>query len=101
MHSDMSPHLHTKECNEIVSRLIQCRLDHPYGKFMGFCNNIDFEMTKCFRKEKEDKRTLNRINAEKKMSRIIEEQKNTRAERRKREAEADASVPFAIKPPGK
>ncbi|KAJ8983543.1 hypothetical protein NQ317_006588 [Molorchus minor] len=59
MHTDLSPHLHTEKCNELVEMLRQCHVDHPIGKFFGFCNSFDHQMTKCMKAERLARRAKN------------------------------------------
>ncbi|XP_068116483.1 COX assembly mitochondrial protein 2 homolog [Hyperolius riggenbachi] len=72
MHPDLSPHLHTDECNAAINMLKQCHLEHKFLKFFGHCNDFDRVMRKCLWKEMEDKRAVNFAKSKERRQKIID-----------------------------
>jgi len=61
MHPDLSPHLHSEECNLLIQQLKQCRDEHPWRKFTGYCDVLDNKVWKCCKAERLARRDRNRV----------------------------------------
>ncbi|KAH3822444.1 hypothetical protein DPMN_124222 [Dreissena polymorpha] len=59
-HPNLSPHLHTEECNGYIKEYQDCHAD-LWKKFSGQCNPEYLAMMKCFRREKDYKRKNHKL----------------------------------------
>lgn len=59
MHSSLAPHVHPK-CVDIIKAFEKCHEDHKFGKFLGKCNKLKFQLSKCFAEESAERRKKNR-----------------------------------------
>ena len=59
MHPDLSSHLHTSECNDLIKALVRCHEEKKYGRFFFGCNAEDTAMSRCLKQELENRRREN------------------------------------------
>lgn len=59
MHPDLSTHLHSAECTELINALKKCHTEKSFAKFWGACNEINDAMLYCLKQERLRKRRLN------------------------------------------
>lgn len=64
MHTDLSAHLHSNNCNELIRLLQQCHDDNPFKKFFGYCNHEDAQVLRCLKQERIARRDENRKKSE-------------------------------------
>ncbi|XP_058463899.1 COX assembly mitochondrial protein 2 homolog [Malaya genurostris] len=72
MHSDLSPHLHTPECNKLINLLKQCHAERKFARFVGVCNTFDQNVVDCLRNERIERSRENRDKARKEQQRVRE-----------------------------
>ncbi|XP_022167237.1 COX assembly mitochondrial protein 2 homolog [Myzus persicae] len=65
MHPDLSPHLHTEECNNFTMEFKNCNVEHKVLRFVGRCDKIYDRMVHCFHLERQAKRQKNNEEARK------------------------------------
>lgn len=75
MHSDLSPHLHTPECNTLIDLLKKCHEDNKFAKFIGVCNTVDQKVVNCLRNERHERSRVNRQQAAEKQRQVQERMK--------------------------
>lgn len=77
MHPDLSPHLHSPECNKLIEELNKCHEVNKFGKFIGKCNAIDKELSRCLKNERRNNQAANRQKALERQKRVKEFLKNS------------------------
>ncbi|CAH1153595.1 unnamed protein product [Phaedon cochleariae] len=78
MHTDLSAHLHSEGCNELIRMLNQCHQENPLLRFFGKCNSEDHQMVKCLKEERLLRRKQNyqkSLETKEKLQRLFREQK--------------------------
>ncbi|XP_019629507.1 PREDICTED: COX assembly mitochondrial protein 2 homolog [Branchiostoma belcheri] len=72
MHGDLSTHLHTEECNQLIQALQKCHIENPFGRFLGKCNEQNALMDRCLAQERQENRRKNREKAQEKKKKLQE-----------------------------
>ncbi|XP_014089985.1 COX assembly mitochondrial protein 2 homolog [Bactrocera oleae] len=72
MHTDLSPHLHTSECNTLIEQLNNCHIENQFAKFLGVCNDIDNQLVRCLKRERQARAAANRVKAAERQARLKE-----------------------------
>lgn len=72
MHTNLSSHLHSSECNDLINQLTECHNSFPIKKYFGYCNALDSAMVKCLKRERLQRSKENRERAKLKQQRLFE-----------------------------
>lgn len=40
------------QCQDVIIALRRCHCEHPYLKFVGYCNEKKYALNRCFKEEK-------------------------------------------------
>ncbi|CAG0898202.1 unnamed protein product [Darwinula stevensoni] len=75
MHPDLSPHLHSPECNTLIAELQKCHKENKFKKYFGVCNRLDTAMNRCLKEELEQNRRRNNALALQRRQIVLERQK--------------------------
>ncbi|XP_011646683.1 COX assembly mitochondrial protein 2 homolog isoform X2 [Pogonomyrmex barbatus] len=51
--------VHNAACNGIFHRFQDCEKEHPYRRFLGYCEHIQREMNACIKEQREIRRREN------------------------------------------
>jgi len=71
MHVPLDEHLHTPECNEIIRELQRCHAEYSMARqFFGVCNQLDWAMRACTKKERLERTADNLEKAKKRNEEI-------------------------------
>lgn len=99
MHPDLSPHLHSPECNEAIRILLACHENvsscgefsnfltfsqFPFSqnkvqKFFGVCNEVNEELNRCLKREREEFRSKNKARGQAMRDKAFENQQKEKA----------------------
>lgn len=72
MHTDLSPHLHTLECNDLIRKFQECHKEQGVFKIFGGCNEIATLVENCLQKERVANATANRVRAKERRAKLKE-----------------------------
>uniref|UniRef100_A0A1A9WML3 COX assembly mitochondrial protein n=1 Tax=Glossina brevipalpis TaxID=37001 RepID=A0A1A9WML3_9MUSC len=70
MHTDLSPHLHTPYCNQLINELKKCHEEKTFLKFIGACNRFDSAVVKCLKAERIARSAANRAKAQQRQAEL-------------------------------
>ncbi|XP_075234218.1 COX assembly mitochondrial protein 2 homolog isoform X2 [Lycorma delicatula] len=72
MHTNLSPHLHTDECNLLIKELSECLGNNRFRKFLLVCDDLEVKVEQCLKKEIIAKRKLHNELAAKQIKEKLE-----------------------------
>ncbi|XP_056646458.1 COX assembly mitochondrial protein 2 homolog [Diorhabda carinulata] len=78
MHTDLAPHLHSDNCNELIKLLQQCHNENPFLRIFGKCNSEDHRMVMCLKQERLQRRKRNyqkSLETKEKLRKMFEEER--------------------------
>jgi len=81
MHGPLDEHLHTEECNVIIRELQRCHQENSmFKQFFGACNQLDWAMRACTKKERLEREKEARQEAAERVSRVRNKMANLKSD---------------------